>query len=64
MYALWDMHPAKASDVIERPPSSVSCAYTTIETLLDNLVESRAVNKSKSGKQKEMEVESRQAICI
>jgi predicted transcriptional regulator len=58
------MHPAKASDVIERPPCSVSWAYTTIETLLDNLVESRAVNESKSGKQKEMEVEGIQAICI
>jgi predicted transcriptional regulator len=63
MNALWDKHPAKASDVIERPPSCVGWAYTTIKTMLDRLVEKRAVNKSKSGKQKEMGVEGGQAIC-
>ena len=49
MNALWDKHPAKARDVVERLPSSVNWAYTTVKTMLDRLVEKRAVNKSKSG---------------
>ncbi len=62
--ALWDKHPAKARDVVERLPSSVGWAYTTVKTMLDRLVEKRAVKKSKSGKQKKVEVEGRQAICM
>jgi BlaI family penicillinase repressor len=49
MNALWDKHPAKARDVVERLPSSVNWAYTTVKTMLDRLVEKRAVNKSKRG---------------
>lgn len=60
--ALWDIHPAKASDVVERQPSSVGWAYTTVRTMLDRLVENRAVKKDKSGRQKEVEIEGRQAI--
>ncbi len=49
MNALWDKHPAKARDVVERLPSSVSWAYTTVKTMLDRLVEKKAVSKSKRG---------------
>jgi BlaI family penicillinase repressor len=49
MNALWDKHPAKARDVVERLPSSVGWAYTTVKTMLDRLVEKRAVKKSKRG---------------
>jgi BlaI family penicillinase repressor len=49
MNALWDKHPAKARDVVERLPSSVDWAYTTVKTMLDRLVEKRAVKKSKTG---------------
>lgn len=49
MNALWDEHPAKARDVVERLPSSVNWAYTTVKTMLDRLVEKKAVSKSKRG---------------
>jgi BlaI family penicillinase repressor len=64
MNALWDKHPAKARNVVAPRPSSVGWAYTTVKTMLDRLLEKRAVKKSKSGRQKEVEVEGRQAICI
>lgn len=49
MNSLWDKHPAKVRDVVERLPSSVSWAYTTVKTMLDRLVEKKAVSKSKRG---------------
>jgi len=49
MNALWEEHPAKARDVVERLPSSVNWAYTTVKTMLDRLVEKSAVDKRKSG---------------
>ena len=49
MNALWDKHPAKARDVVERLPSSINWAYTTVKTMLDRLVEKRVVDKSKRG---------------
>lgn len=49
MNALWDKHPAKARDVVERLPSSVNWAYTTVKTMLDRLVEKKALSKSKRG---------------
>ncbi len=49
MNALWDKHPAKARDVVERLPSTVNWAYTTVKTMLDRLVEKKAVGKSKRG---------------
>jgi BlaI family penicillinase repressor len=49
MNALWEKHPAMARDVVERLPASVGWAYTTVKTMLDRLVEKRAVKKSKSG---------------
>ena len=49
MNALWYKHPAKARDVVERLPSAVNWAYTTVKTMLDRLVEKEAVGKSKRG---------------
>ena len=49
MNALWDEYPAKARDIVERLPSSVNWAYTTVKTMLDRLVEKKAVSKSKQG---------------
>jgi len=49
MNALWDKHPAKARDVVERLPSTVNWAYTTVKTMLDRLVEKKAVGKNKRG---------------
>ena len=49
MNALWDKHPAKARDVVERLPSAVNWAYTTVKTMLDRLVEKKAVGKNKRG---------------
>jgi predicted transcriptional regulator len=63
MNALSDKHPGKARDVVERLASSVRWAYTTVKTMLDRLVEKRAVKKSKSGMQQKVEAEGRQAVC-
>jgi predicted transcriptional regulator len=49
MNVLWDGHPAKARDVAERLPDHVGWAYTTVKTMLDRLVEKKAVKKSKQG---------------
>ena len=49
MNALWEKHPARARDIVERLPSSVNWAYTTVKTMLDRLVEKKAVSKSKKG---------------
>ena len=48
MNALWYKHPAKVRDVVGRLPSGVNWAYTTVKTMLDRLVEKKAVGKSKS----------------
>jgi len=50
MNVLWDRHPAKARGVVERLPATVNWAYTTVKTMLDRLVEKKAVKKSKQGK--------------
>jgi BlaI family penicillinase repressor len=49
MNALWNGHPAKARDVAERLPNTIGWAYTTVKTMLDRLVEKKAVRKSKQG---------------
>ena len=49
MNALWEKHPVKARDVVQRLPSTVNWAYTTVKTMLDRLVEKKAVGKSKRG---------------
>lgn len=50
MNVLWNRHPARARGIVERLPSGVNWAYTTVKTILDRLVEKRAVEKSKQGK--------------
>jgi BlaI family penicillinase repressor len=47
MNALWEKHPARARDIFERLPATVNWAYTTVKTMLDRLVEKKAVSKSK-----------------
>jgi BlaI family penicillinase repressor len=49
MNALWEKHPVKVRDVVERLPSTVNWAYTTVKTMLDRLVEKKVVGKSKRG---------------
>jgi BlaI family penicillinase repressor len=49
MNALWDKYPAKARDIVERLPATVNWAYTTVKTMLDRLVEKKAISKSKKG---------------
>ena len=50
MNVLWERHPARARGIVERLPASVNWAYTTVKTMLDRLVEKKAVKKSKQGK--------------
>ena len=47
MNALWGKHPARARDIFERLPATVNWAYTTVKTMLDRLVEKKAVSKCK-----------------
>jgi len=47
MNVLWEKHPARARDIFERLPTAVNWAYTTVKTMLDRLVEKKAVSKSK-----------------
>ena len=49
MNALWQGHPARTRDVVERLPAGVKWAYTTVKTMLDRLVEKKAIRKSKRG---------------
>jgi predicted transcriptional regulator len=49
MNALWERHPARAREVAERLPTSINWAYTTVKTMLDRLVQKKAVRKNKRG---------------
>lgn len=49
MNALWQEHPATAREVMERLPSGVRWAYTTIKTMLGRLAEKEAVAETKRG---------------
>ena len=49
MNALWDGYPAKAREITQRLPVNVDWAYTTVKTMLDRLVEKKAVKKSNQG---------------
>jgi BlaI family penicillinase repressor len=49
MNALWENHPATARDVMDRLPTGVKWAYTTIKTMLTRLVEKKAVSEAKQG---------------
>ena len=47
MNALWEKHPATARDIMNRLPSGVKWAYTTLKTMLSRLVEKEAVSEQK-----------------
>ena len=47
MNVLWEKHPARARDIFERLPNTANWAYTTVKTMLDRLVEKKAVSKCK-----------------
>jgi len=49
MNALWQEHPATASELAARLPASVQWAHTTIKTLLSRLVTKGAVRETKRG---------------
>jgi len=49
MNALWQAHPATAREVMDRLPTGVKWAYTTIKTMLTRLVEKQAVSETKQG---------------
>jgi len=49
MNALWEDHPATARDIMDRLPTGVKWAYTTIKTMLTRLVEKKAVSETKQG---------------
>jgi BlaI family penicillinase repressor len=49
MNALWENNPATARDVMDRLPTGVKWAYTTIKTMLTRLVEKKAVSETKQG---------------
>ena len=49
MNALWQEHPATARELMERMPSRVNWAYTTVKTMLSRLVDKRAVTENKRG---------------
>ena len=49
MNALWEDHPATAREVMDRLPTGVKWAYTTIKTMLTRLVEKEAVSETKQG---------------
>ena len=50
MNALWKDHPATARQIEEHLPPQVNWAYTTIKTMLNRLVDKRAINERKQGK--------------
>lgn len=49
MKALWEKHPATAREIMDRLPSGVKWAYTTIKTMLTRLTEKKAVSEVKQG---------------
>ena len=50
MNVLWKRHPVRASEVLDQLPPGINWAYTTTKTILDRLVEKKAVARSKRGK--------------
>ena len=49
MNALWQENPATARELMERLPSRVSWAYTTVKTMLSRLVDKKAIGENKRG---------------
>jgi predicted transcriptional regulator len=50
MNALWDGHPATTREILERLPTDVDWAYTTVKTMLTRLEGKGAVKARKQGK--------------
>jgi BlaI family penicillinase repressor len=49
MNALWQDNPATARELMERLPSCIDWAYTTIKTMLNRLVDKKDVTEQKNG---------------
>lgn len=49
MNTLWQENPATARELIERLPSRVNWAYTTVKTMLNRLVDKKALTEYKRG---------------
>jgi BlaI family penicillinase repressor len=49
MNALWQDNPATARELMDRLPSRISWAYTTIKTMLNRLVDKKVVTEQKNG---------------
>lgn len=49
MNALWQENPASARELMERLPSRVNWAYTTVKTMLNRLVDKKALTEYKQG---------------
>ncbi|MBN2180626.1 MAG: BlaI/MecI/CopY family transcriptional regulator [Sedimentisphaerales bacterium] len=49
MNELWQKNPATARELMERFPSRISWAYTTIKTMLNRLVDKKVVSEQKNG---------------
>jgi predicted transcriptional regulator len=50
MNALWTGHPATTREILERLPTDVDWAYTTVKTMLTRLEGKGAVHADKQGK--------------
>ena len=49
MNLLWQDNPASARELMERLPSRVNWAYTTVKTMLNRLVDKKALSEYKQG---------------
>jgi len=49
MNALWQENPATARELMQRLPSRISWAYTTIKTMLNRLTDKKVVTEQKNG---------------
>jgi BlaI family penicillinase repressor len=49
MNVLWQENPATARELMERLPSRVNWAYTTVKTMLNRLVDKKALSEYKQG---------------
>jgi len=49
MNTLWQENPATARELMERLPAKVNWAYTTVKTMLNRLVDKKALTEFKQG---------------
>jgi len=49
MNALWQKNPATARELMDKLPSGVKWAYTTVKTMLNRLVEKKVLAEHKQG---------------